>query len=650
MFFVSSLGFMASGAAGQVRITEYEYSGNGAAAEFVEFTNIGTASVDLTGWSYDDSSRVPGTTDLSAFGSVAAGESVILCEAEAATFIAAWSLSGVQVIGGNAANLGRNDEINLFDSGDALVDRITYGDQDIPGTIRTQGSSGWPCATAVGANDITSWVLSTLSDEQGSVVSTEGNVGSPGAFVSFTCPDPDTGACCEAGDCNQRSEIDCASVGIYQGDGTDCGSVTCPAPSGAVVRITEYMHGGNGGEYIEFTNLDTVAVDMTGWSYSDETRHIGQVDLSAFGTIAAGESVILTETIAGDFVVDWSLSGVQVIGGNTVNIGADDEVNLYDASGALVDRLTYGTGDFPGTIDADGAGGWPCSTAVGANNIYDWRRSAVGDGQGSYYSLVGDVGNPGSYASVVCGPGSCCILGACSVLTKAACDLAGGLFLGDDTDCATTPCPTPSDAAVRITEYMYDGLGSEFAEFTNLDSGPVDMTGWSFSDAGQPGVFDLSGLGTVGSGESVIMTAVDPIVFRTDWGLSAGVKVVRIPTNELGRNDVIQLYDNSGSIVDELHYGDEDYPGSIRTQESSGWPFASAVGQDNIFGWQLSVVGDAQGSHASGSGDVGSPGEFELIGDSPVPAVSEWGLIVFGLLLMVVGTCAFPRRRAAGSV
>lgn len=630
-------------ASAQIRITEYQYTGTGLAAEYVEFTNVGGAPINMTGWSYDDSSDVAGTTDLSAFGTVDPGESVVMCETDAGTFASAWGLSGVGIIGLNAANLGRGDQINLYDNTNTLVDRLTYGDQDFPGTIRASGSSGWGCTEALGTDDIGAWVLSVISDDQNSVLSSEGNVGNPGSHITIACPTPPAGACCEEGVCNERTPTECAAVGLYQGDGTTCGGVSCPGPSNVVVRITEYMHGGNGGEYIEFTNLDAASVDFTGWSFSDETRLRGQVDLSALGTLDPGASAILTETESGDFVVDWSLSGVAVIGGNTVNIGQDDEINIYDPSGALVDRLTYGTTNFPNSIDADGAGGWPCSSAVGMNDIIDWRRATVGDGQGSYVSLVGDIGSPGSYSSINCGPGSCCVAGSCSVETKGQCDLLGGLFKGDGTDCSNDPCPTPSNATMRITEFMYSGLGSEFAEFTNLGSTSVDLTDWSFSDAGVPGVFDLTPLGTLAPGESALMTDVDPAVFRADWGLAPTVPVVRIPTSELGRNDDIQLYDSSGSLIDEIDYGDEDFPGSIRTLNSSGWPMGPVVGENDITGWVLSAVDDAQSSVMSSSGDVGNPGSFVLVG-APIPATSTWGLATMGLLLAACGTLVVRRR------
>jgi predicted extracellular nuclease len=165
-------------------ITEWMYDGNAAAQEFIEFTNVGAAPVDMTGWSFDDDSRVPFTVDLSAFGVVQPGQSVVLTESEAATFATEWNLSGVSIIGGNTTNLGRNDEINLFDANGTLADRLTFGDQNFPGSIRTKGISGDPASgAALGANDVYQWVLSSDGDAFGSYVSLSGNIGNPGIYV-----------------------------------------------------------------------------------------------------------------------------------------------------------------------------------------------------------------------------------------------------------------------------------------------------------------------------------------------------------------------------------------------------------------------------------------------------------------------------------
>ena len=177
-------------AASPVAITEWMYNGS----EFIEFTNLSGAAIDLSGWSFDDDSRTAGTVSLSGFGTLAAGEVVILAEDDAATFRAKWSLGdGVKVIGGNSVNLGRNDEINLFDATGALVDRLRFGDSSyVPGTIRTQDISGNPASLAVlDGSDATGWVLSSVGDAFGSRASADGHIGNPGVFaLAPAVPEP----------------------------------------------------------------------------------------------------------------------------------------------------------------------------------------------------------------------------------------------------------------------------------------------------------------------------------------------------------------------------------------------------------------------------------------------------------------------------
>jgi hypothetical protein len=171
----------------QMRITEWAYQG----PEYVEFTNVGAVAIDMTGWSYDDDSRTPGVTSLSAFGIVQPGLSVVLAEDTEATFRGLWGPNlpaSVPVIGENAANLGRNDEINLFDNLNALVDRLAYGDQTFPGTIRAQadvGGAGIPSGpAALGANNVSLWQSAQVGDAFGSWQAPGGtSVGNPGRFV-----------------------------------------------------------------------------------------------------------------------------------------------------------------------------------------------------------------------------------------------------------------------------------------------------------------------------------------------------------------------------------------------------------------------------------------------------------------------------------
>lgn len=461
-----------SNSAPNIQITEYMYSG--ANGEFMEFTNLGTTAVDFTGWSYDDSGRTPGTVDLSAFGIVQPGESVILTEASAAAFRAAWGLSdSVKVIGELTRNLGRADEINLYDQNGELIDRLTYGDQTFPGTIRTQAISGW---TDPGNLDVINinpdWILSTVGDAQNSLASTGGDIGNPGFYNVNITPIPGI-VITESGGSTDVTEdgatdsytivlktqptadvtieitvddqvttdsptlvftpenwnvdqtVTVAAVDDDLIEGTHTGAIAhnvsssdanyngvaiagitvnitdndAPPNTNVNIQITEYMYAGGNGEFVEFTNLGTTAVDFTGWSFADNARTAGLFNLSGFGIVQPGESVILTEASAADFRTSWNLSdSVKIIGNSSPGLGRADEINLYDNNDQLIDRLTYGDETFPGTIRTQGISGWTTLENLAPFEINtDWQLSAINDGQNSSQSIDGAIGNPGIY-------------------------------------------------------------------------------------------------------------------------------------------------------------------------------------------------------------------------------------------------------------
>jgi predicted extracellular nuclease len=186
--------------AANMRITEWMYQGANTitgitnADEFIEFTNVDTVPIDMAGWSFDDSSRAPGSQNLSGFGVVAPGESVVLTDISATDFRTAWGLAPtVKVLGGNGNNLGRADEINLYDNTNALIDRLTYDDQTIAGSPRTQNKSANPTSlAALGANNAALWALSTNGDAYGShiaIAPASGDIANPGVFA-LQVPEP----------------------------------------------------------------------------------------------------------------------------------------------------------------------------------------------------------------------------------------------------------------------------------------------------------------------------------------------------------------------------------------------------------------------------------------------------------------------------
>jgi predicted extracellular nuclease len=191
-----------------------------------------------------------------------------------------------------------------------------------------------------------------------------------------------------------------------------------------------------------------------------------------------------------------------------------------------------------------------------------------------------------------------------------------------------------AQAQIRITEWMYSGNADEFIELTNIGGAPIDMTGWSFDDnSNTPGSFNLSGLGIVQPNEAVVISEQAAADFRTRWNLPLSVNVIGGNDQNLGRNDELYVYDSANAIVDQLRFGDQTFPGTIRTQFASGQPGPGAIGTDTVALWVLSSVGDSFGSYASTAGDIGNPGN--------VPEPGTIGLA----LLAIAGLAASPRRR-----
>ena len=186
-----------------MRITEWMYSG--ANGEYAEFTNVGNSPIDMTNWSEDDNNETAGVHAFgNTFGIVQPGQSVLLTEADPATFRTAWNLPASVKIWGPYSNdnLGRSDEINLYDDLGTLVDRLTFNDQgsgNVAGP-RTQNVSGNFPLSALGANNASLAVLSSVGDTYASYTSTGGDIGNPGTYTpASVVPEPSSLALLFAG-------------------------------------------------------------------------------------------------------------------------------------------------------------------------------------------------------------------------------------------------------------------------------------------------------------------------------------------------------------------------------------------------------------------------------------------------------------------
>jgi Lamin Tail Domain len=205
IFAALAAGTLASNAAG-LKITEVMYTG--LYGEYVEITNtnsVGGASIDLTGYVYSDNHRATSgsnSVDLSVIGSLAPGKSAIITEADPSvfetvtygTFTGVTKPSGLVIVGNVTVNLGRNDEVNIYDNIGTLVDRLTFNDQATAGTDpagpRTEEFSAVPGpSTVLGDNKFKNWVLSVVgtsgawkSGNHNVTPNGNGTVGSPGTY------------------------------------------------------------------------------------------------------------------------------------------------------------------------------------------------------------------------------------------------------------------------------------------------------------------------------------------------------------------------------------------------------------------------------------------------------------------------------------
>lgn len=322
----------AQAASTSVRITEWMYSPVSSAGEFIEITNVSAAPVDLTGWSFDDDSRLPGTVSLSSLGTLAAGQSAIITEAADATFRTQWALGAdVKILAGNITNLGRADEINIFDGPDAvanLVDRLTYNDQGT-GTVkgpRTQGAAGIPIsAGALGTNDASQWQFAVVGDAEASRTAAPGDIGSPG---------------------------------------TSRFGVTAPAADWTDVRINEVSSDNTStpvGDAVELINTGDNAVSIAGWLQIDSGAATAALPFAA----KLPNGTATTEIPAHGFVYFASTKGLGS-GGDGVKIYLPDGAN--GTAGTLVDSVVYTAGE-AGTDESNnfGAGAFArCPDGTGA--------------------------------------------------------------------------------------------------------------------------------------------------------------------------------------------------------------------------------------------------------------------------------------------
>jgi hypothetical protein len=206
--------------------------------------------------------------------------------------------------------------------------------------------------------------------------------------------------------------------------------------------------------------------------------------------------------------------------------------------------------------------------------------------------------------------------------------------------------PTAAQADLRITEFMYQGTSSgnrEFLELTNISSGSLDITGWSYNDndPNNPVAFGNS-FDLLAANESIILTEMSATDFRTYWGLSAGVRIFSIGGNSnLGNADTINIYNSSvqsaATLVDSVTYSGTT-PGISRNRP------VGVTGNVANAQFANSALGDAYGSQyaPTNPADLGNPGSFPV---AAVPEPASWAMMIGGFML--IGATARRTRKVS---
>lgn len=212
------------------------------------------------------------------------------------------------------------------------------------------------------------------------------------------------------------------------------GMVYAIKPTYGALVITEVLsntsHGGgaNNSDWFEVTNVGLVTLDVSGFSWDDESAEVGIGNFGSITMIAPGESVIITEESAANVPTAWRNSwgipdtvqvSVSTSAGGFPGLGAaGDALSIFDSAGTLVDSVTFGAasgGDAGRSFAWDTAGNPLGLSVAGVNGAF---LSDTDGGDGSASGTGTDVGSPGTAVVIpeptsflaLLGISGCCVL------------------------------------------------------------------------------------------------------------------------------------------------------------------------------------------------------------------------------------------------
>jgi uncharacterized protein YjiK len=584
-----------TGAESKIMISEVDPSGSGSGnntygEDWFELTNTGTQTVDLTGWSADDSHEVAGKNPLFGVSSIAPGESVVFVQADTAdgatttpadtvaAFRAAWGLAASVQVGWYSDQDGLSqsgDEVNVYDAGENLAAGVSFG----------------------------------VSENK---VSFDNSAGINGPIDTFSDPGGDGGAFTD-------SEGETGSPGVAQ-----------IAPT---VAITEVDPAGSSASYkadwFELTNYGTQPVNLTGWTMDDNSAALSSSVSMTVGTaspiLGAGQSIVFAEDPADSGVTSGSepiatlnadLAGLEsafeaawypggapstfafgIYGGNKVGLSTSgDGVTVFNANGNVVDEVQF---NGIGIFENEGLVGVGGSSSEAAAPALSTLAAAGVDG--AFTDGAGETGSPGVFVADT------------TTTTTTTTTSTTTTTTSTSTTTTTTTAP-PSTPTVSITEVDPTGSSSSYAadwfEVTNTGTSTVDLTGWKMDDSSDAFVtaVPLAGLSSLPAGKSAVffedtgaVNATIEAAFSQAWfgtsTLPTGFLIGHYGGSGVGLSssgDAVNLFDASGTHITGVTFGAASSTATF--DNTSGGASVSTLSQAGLHGAFLSANGAETGS------------------------------------------------------
>jgi hypothetical protein len=185
--------------------------------------------------------------------------------------------------------------------------------------------------------------------------------------------------------------------------------------SRADLVITEVMSSSShtasaaNGDWWELYNSGNSSIDLTGYSWDDNTATPGSADFNHI-TIGAGQAIIICQENTGAeqaWKDLWGASDVTVINlGNTVfqNFGSGgDEIHPFAPSSVQIASVSFGTATTGFSFEWDSAGNYQGIAVLGENGAFQATVAAGGGPDIASPGYVTPVPESGALALLACG-------------------------------------------------------------------------------------------------------------------------------------------------------------------------------------------------------------------------------------------------------